>query len=140
MKSMKTYGIHNLLEWHGTIHSHGATMKIDFTNGTTTAYGVAPATFMTKDEFTQHFIENSDEFKSGRIKLIRKVQVAGDSEEASKEAQAKPTKSVITYPEVKGTQKAINVLVGYGVDADQVKTKDDARRFAQELNISFPNL
>ena len=134
MKAMKIYGIHGLLEWHGSIHSNGASMHLDFTNGSTTAYGVAPATYMTKNELTQHFIEHSDEFKSGRIKLVRAVEIEDPT------AKTKDGKPIKAYPEVSKTQDAIEVLKGLGVDAASVKTKADAKRFAAELNISFPNL
>ncbi len=143
MKAMKTYGIHGLLEWHGTIHSKGLTMKLDFTNGSTTAYGVAPATFITKDEITQRIIENSDEFKSGRIKLVRKVELPDEEKKGSDKSASKTAADgtvVKEYPEVTGTQKAIEVLKEYGVDAALIKTKADAKRFAAEKNISFPNL
>lgn len=131
---MKIYGIHGLLEWHGSIHSNGASMHLDFTNGSTTAYGVAPATYMTKNELTQHFIEHSDEFKSGRIKLVRAVEIEDPT------AKTKDGKEIKAYPEVSKTQDAIEVLKGLGVDAANVKTKADAKKYAAELNISFPNL
>lgn len=134
MKAMKIYGIHGLLEWHGSIHSNGASMHLDFTNGSTTAYGVAPATYMTKNELTQHFIEHSDEFKSGRIKLVRAVEIEDPT------AKTKDGKGIKEYPEVTKTQDAIEVLKGLGVDAANVKTKADAKKYAEELNISFPNL
>lgn len=143
MKAMKTYGIHGLLEWHGTIHSKGLTMKLDFTNGSTTAYGVAPATFITKDEITQHIIENSNEFKSGRIKLVRSVELPDEEKKGGDKSASKATadgKSIKAYPEVTKTQEAIEVLKEYGVDSAEVKTKADAKRFAAENNISFPNL
>ena len=134
MKALKIYGIHGLLEWHGSIHSNGASMHLDFTNGSTTAYGVAPATYMTKNELTQHFIEHSDEFKSGRIKLVRAVEIEDPT------AKTKDGKEIKAYPEVSKTQDAIEVLKGLGVDAANVKTKADAKKYAAELNISFPNL
>lgn len=81
MKVMKIYGMRGLLEWHGTVHSNGIKMKVDFTNGSVTAYGVAPATFITKDTLTQHIMENSDEFKSGRIRLERTVPLPGEVDE-----------------------------------------------------------
>ena len=134
MKALKIYGIHGLLEWHGSIHSNGASMHLDFTNGSTTAYGVAPATYMTKNELTQHFIEHSDEFKSGRIKLVRAVEIEYPT------AKTKDGKAIKAYPEVSKTQDAIEVLKGLGVDAANVKTKADAKKYAAELNISFPNM
>lgn len=78
MKAMKIYGMRGLLEWHGTVHSKDIRMKVDFTNGSVTAYGVAPATFITNDTLTQTIIENSDEFKSGRIRLERTVPLPGE--------------------------------------------------------------
>lgn len=82
MAYVKTYGINGLLEWHGIINSNGIKMRADFTNGSVTAYGVAPATFTTKHELTQHIIENSDEFKSGRIRLVSKTLILGSENEA----------------------------------------------------------
>lgn len=101
MKYKKTYGINGLLEWHGIIVSQGVRMKVDFTNGSVTAYGVAPATFTTSNEMTQHIIENSDKFKSGRIRIVRSVPLPGADEEIvatqvqEKKAEA-PTKSADT--------------------------------------------
>jgi len=80
MKAKKVYGIHGLLEWHGVVVSPGAKMKVDFTNGSVTAYGVSPATFVTSDPLTQHIMENSEQFKGGRIKLIQVIQLPGDDD------------------------------------------------------------
>lgn len=136
MKAMKIYGIHGLLEWHGTIHSHGIKMQVDFTNGSTTAYGVAPATFMTKDELTQRIIENSEEFKSGRIRIERTVPI----EEDKKPAEAKKSGEK-AYPEVTGTQKAKEILQKvYNYDVTNIRSKAEAIEAAKKLNISFPNL
>lgn len=100
MKAIKTYGINGLLEWHGTLQSHGIKMKVDFTNGSVTAYGVAPATFTTKDELTQHIIENSEMFKKGRIKVIKSVMLP---EEQPKQ-QPKPA-AMAPKPEPTGDAK-----------------------------------
>lgn len=80
MIQIKTYGIIGLMEWHGQITSGGIKMKIDFTNGGMTAYGTTPATFTTKHKLTQHIIENSNEFKSGRIYLVSKTDIAEESD------------------------------------------------------------
>ena len=89
MKYVKTYGIEGLLEWHGLIESHGVNMKVDFTNGSVTAYGVAPATFTTKNELTQHIIENSQKFKDGRIRLIKSTPIPGSDEKPKTKAAPK---------------------------------------------------
>ena len=115
-------------------------MKIDFTNGSTTAYGVAPATYITKDELTQHFIENSDEFKSGRIKLVRTTPLPDAVVASSKGASnAKGTAKV--YPDVTKTQEAKEVLQNeYGYDVSQIKSKAQAHEAASKLGVAFPNL
>ena len=100
MKAIKTYGIYGLLEWHGYVEGNGVKMKVDFTNGSATAWGVAPATFTTKHELTQLIIENSDMFKKGRIKIVRSTPLP---EENKAETKAKPAtaqpKPAETQPE-----------------------------------------
>lgn len=136
MKAIKTYGINGLLEWHGTLHSGGVKLRVDFTNGSTTAYGVAPATFMTKDELTQRLIENSDEFKSGRVRLVRTVQLPDEQT-----ASGKAASGAKTYPEVTKTQEAKEILQSeYHYDATNIRSKADVHEAAKKLNISFPNL
>lgn len=45
------------------------------------------------------------------------------------------------YEEVRRTQEANKVLVQeYGIDKEVLKSKEDALRVADGLNISFPNL
>ena len=100
MKYIKTYGIYGLLEWHGVVKAGSATMKVSFTNGTTTAYGVSPATYITKDEATQFVIENSDKFKSGRIKLISKRELPFEGgNEPEQHTAAKPAEPAADAPE-----------------------------------------
>lgn len=138
MKALKTYGIHGLLEWHGTIHSNGMTMQLDFTNGSTTAYGIAPASYSTKNELTQHIIENSDEFKSGRIRLIRSIVLAEDKKPA---ANSKDGKTAKDYKEVTKTQEAKDILQKeYGYNVENIRSKAQAHEAAKAVGISFPNL
>lgn len=137
MKSLKIYGIHGLLEWHGIIHSNGVQMRVDFTNGSTTAYGVAPATYQTKDELTQRIIENSDEFKSGRIRLVRKIELPDDTPRDFLNTDA----AVKTYPDITKTQEAKDILQKeYNYNVASIRSKADVHTAAKELNIAFPNL
>lgn len=85
---IKTYGIKGLLEWHGIVSAGKINMEVSFTNGSTTSVGVSPASFITKDELTQFVIENSDQFKNGRIVLVREIEVPDD--EATKVRMKKP--------------------------------------------------
>lgn len=53
----------------------------------------------------------------------------------------KTSKPKAVYKDVTTTQKAKTILAeSYGIDADTIATKADAKRIAAELNISFPNL
>lgn len=69
-KYIKTYGIRGLLEWYGTVSFGSMRLNVSFTNGSVTAYGVAPATFTTKNELHQFIIENSADFEKGRIFVV----------------------------------------------------------------------
>ena len=46
-------------------------MKVSFTGGSATAWGVGSAIFTTKDPLTQFVIENSEKFKHGLIRIER---------------------------------------------------------------------
>lgn len=61
-------GLH---EWHGTLRVGGISMKVSFTGGSATAWGVGSATFTTKDPLTQFVIENSEKYKHGLIRIER---------------------------------------------------------------------
>lgn len=67
----KTYGIYGLTEITVMIPAGKARIKIHFTGGTLTGYGVNPATYTTANANVQAMIENSPQFRSGRIKRIR---------------------------------------------------------------------
>jgi hypothetical protein len=69
---LKTYGVDNLMDWDAEIETGKAKVRVHFTGGTATAYGVTPALYTTNNPFIQAVIENSNYFKTKRIKLIRK--------------------------------------------------------------------
>lgn len=144
---IKTYGINGLAEWYGKLTVGTISVDVEFTGGTASPSGARPAYMVVKDPIKQFVIENSKEFKSGFIHLEMQQEVAGSHPRQAvpknEPTAAFPKKSgvnVKVYPEVTGTQKAIEVLKGLGVDTTNVKTKADAKRIAEELNISFPNL
>lgn len=93
---IKTYGINGLLEWHGTLHTGNTRMNVSFRGGTVTGYGVAPAMFTTKDEFTQYVIENSEQYKKKRIFLVRERVVPGTENTQTQKPQE--TEEVVDTP------------------------------------------
>lgn len=77
----KTYGVSGLMEWGAAIPVGKATMKVHFSGGSLTGYGVTPATFTTEDPMKQMIIEKSDYFKSGKIFVVREMEGTGKYKE-----------------------------------------------------------
>lgn len=74
-RTKTTYGVYNLIEWHALLRMGKATVKIPFTGGGITTQGVTPATFTTEDPVIQFAIERSPEFRVGKIKVVRRVNL-----------------------------------------------------------------
>ena len=133
----KTYGVPGKIETVMVLKSGKNDVVINFKGGSIVDFARHPASYATTNPIHQAIIENSAEFKRGEIKLLGVIEVGGNATAA---APKKSGAGVKEYPEVTKTQEAIEVLKEYGVDAADVKTKADAKRFAAEKNISFPNL
>lgn len=90
-----TYGALRLVDWVAQIKAGAATVRVHFTGGALTSYGVTPAEYTTSNPFIQKVIENSSYFKEGRIIVLRRTTV----EESKKPApQPKTEKSVVETP------------------------------------------
>ena len=83
-----TYGAPRLVDWVAQIKAGAATVRVHFTGGALTSYGVTPAEYTTGNPFIQKVIENSSYFKEGRIILLRRTQV-----EEPKNPTPKPKKA-----------------------------------------------
>ena len=70
-----TYGVERLVDWVARLKAGRATVTVHFTGGALTSLGVTPAEYTTSHPFMQKVIEGSAEFKSGRIKVIRRRKV-----------------------------------------------------------------
>lgn len=66
----KTYGVSGLMEWTVLIPAGSMFLRVCFSGGTLTGYGISPATFTTSDPAVQRIIEGSDLFRSGRIMTL----------------------------------------------------------------------
>lgn len=88
----KTYGAPNYMDWVAQIKAGSATVRVHFTGGALSVYGVTPAEYTTSNAFIQTVIEKSQYFKQGRIKLLKSVEIADTTPAVSKTA-AKPTKA-----------------------------------------------
>lgn len=88
-KKRITYGVHGMMEYQSIIKIGRATLKVLFTDGSITAIGQNPAKYTTSDFLVQHAIENSSEFKRGRITVVDTIEL--DEEVHIERNPAKPS-------------------------------------------------
>lgn len=67
----KTYGVSGMVEWTVLIPVGRSSVRIRFTGGSISGYGVTPATYTTDNPALMHLIENSQLFRRKRITLLR---------------------------------------------------------------------
>ena len=75
------------MDWTTQIKVGKGAVSVHFTGGALTAYGVTPAKFSTSNTFFQNVIENSEQFKSGRIQLLGTMEVADDAATKARKAR-----------------------------------------------------
>jgi len=78
-----------MMEYQSIIKIGTATLKVLFTDGSMTAIGQNPAKYSTSDFLVQHAIENSSEFKRGRITVVDTIEL--DEEVRIERNPAKPS-------------------------------------------------
>ena len=83
----KTYGVSGLMDWTTQIKAGKGSVSVHFTGGALTAYGVTPAKYSTCNPFFQSVIENSNQFKSGRIELLGTMEVPDDAATKARKAR-----------------------------------------------------
>lgn len=88
-KKRITYGVYGMMEYQSIIKIGRATLKVLFTDGSMTAIGQNPAKYTTSDFLVQHAIENSSEFKRGRITVVGTIEL--DEEVRIERNPAKPS-------------------------------------------------
>lgn len=88
-KKRITYGVYGMMEYQAIIKIGRATLKVMFTDGSITAMGQSPAQYTTSDFIVQHAIENSSDFKKGRIHVVSTIEL--DEELHIERNPAKPS-------------------------------------------------
>lgn len=114
-----------MMEYQSIIKIGRATLKVLFTDGSMTAIGQNPAKYTTSDFLVQHAIENSSEFKRGRITVVDTIEL--DEEVRIERNPAKPSTQQAPSPaEVKPVAAtAAKVEEPQGI-ADEPTEKTDA--------------
>lgn len=77
-KKRITYGVYGMMEYQAIIKIGRATLKVLFTDGSMTSIGQNPAKYTTSDFLMQHAIENSSDFKRGRIQVVNTIELDED--------------------------------------------------------------
>lgn len=97
-KTIKTYGVNGLMEWHARLPLGKTTLLVDFTGGSLTGYGVSPATYTTGNEVVQRVFESSRPYREGKIRLLRSVtQTVGATAKAREGALPSPAPAGTTH-------------------------------------------
>ncbi len=79
------------MDWVAQIKAGAATVKVHFTGGALTVYGVTPAEYTTTSPFIQEVIEQSKYFKEGRITLLKRITLPDSTTSPKpKKVQKKP--------------------------------------------------
>ena len=74
-KKRITYGVSGMMEYQCLIRFGRNMLKVTFTGGSMNAIGVTPATYTTNSFLIQQAIENSNEFKRGRIRIVNTIEL-----------------------------------------------------------------
>lgn len=155
MKTKKTYGVSGLMEWSAMIPAGSARMHIHFSGGALTGYGVTPAEYSTDDLLVQRIIESSDYFKTGKIQLLRAVEVEGKNREVLGKKNVKPVvaqqdtlpeepedaEKALTEVAVSDLEEAKEYLVEqFGIARSKLRSKVTINESARENGIVFTGI
>ncbi len=90
-----------MMEYQAVIKVGRNNMKVNFSDGSVSAMGVNPATFTTENFMVQHAIENSSDYKRGRIKTVNVIELNEDLCIESNNAEVKTENETAEVSEAK---------------------------------------
>lgn len=119
-----------MMEYQCIIRFGKNALKVTFTGGSMNAIGVTPATFTTDSFLIQQAIENSSEYKRGRIRVVGEVDL--DEEVRIERAVAAPVK-----PEVEDAESIADIAnTADAADAAMTEVEfscnDDAKDYLEQ--------
>lgn len=120
------------MEWVALIECGKATVKVHFSGGSLTGYGVTPAEFTTQNPMTQAIIENSKEFKNGKIFLLREIEGTGKFKEFVRGQHANDGNHL------GGQAATASAIAGTALDADGTSKAPTAASVDDEEPMSDP--
>lgn len=141
-KKRITYGVSGMMEYQSLIRFGKNTLKVTFTGGSMNAIGVTPATFTTGNFLIQQAIENSSEYKRGRIRIVSTIELdeelrierAAAAPAPMKSEQAKESDAPATTEEADGEQTEAEETEETATPMTQVEfsCNDDAKDYLEQ--------
>lgn len=158
-----TYGAPRYMDWVAQLKAGAATVRIHFTGGALTAYGVTPAEYTTTNPVVQRVIEQSQYYKEGRIVKLRSTTVADPKGVSKPKKTIEKPQTPTPTPAVAGTEptepetpaeetpaeglKEVEVSClqdvqdylqqNFGISSYKVRSKAAAQRAASEHGVMF---
>lgn len=143
----KTYGVSGLIDWQAQIKAGKASLIVTFTGGGLTSYGVTPAQYTTENILFQKIIENSKEFKKGKIKLLRTIPLnptadvnANTVTDLADVRKVVPKENLRAIEGVQNCSDARIWLKEHKNVSVVGKSKQEIVEIAAANGVSFPNL
>lgn len=123
--------MYGFIERYISVNLGKGSISFSFVDGVINSAGIKPATFATSSAYEQYLIENLEDFKNGKIKLIN---VTGEPM-ATSETKKEKTK----VDSVTNLQEARNYLLAMGVEMKDISKKEGVIATAESMGIEFPN-
>lgn len=143
----KTYGVSGLIDWQAQIKAGKASLIITFTGGGLTSYGVTPAQYTTENILYQKVIENSKDFRRGKIKLLRTVPLSDTADITSNSVtDLEEVRKVVPKEKMHVVESVQNcsdarIWLKEHKDVSVVgKSKQEIIEIAEKHGVVFPNL
>ncbi len=141
-KKRITYGVYGMMEYQALIKIGKATLKVLFTDGSLTAFGQNPAKYTTSDFLVQHAIENSSDFKRGRITVVNsteldeEVRIERNPAKASAEAEAQLTDAPTANAEASVETPAVEAGTASEAVADTPSPEEEPAEGVTEVEFT----
>ena len=146
MKTIVVYATPNLMEWGMNVKVGKTTVHVFFQGGQPQQNSGKPAQFRTDNPILQHAIENSPEFKSGRIYRKTEYVAEGESEvKVLSPTPAQESEKGNVESEKRLVKVEVNVLPdaqaylkeNFGIPAMKIKNQEQADRAALQRGVEF---
>lgn len=136
-----------MMEYQAIIKIGRATLKVLFTDGSLTAFGQNPAKYTTSDFVVQHAIENSSDFKRGRITVVNSIEldeevriernpVKASTQQVPAPAEAKPVAAAAKVEDGTADEPSDEANAGEAEAIAPTDTEDTAEETAEETTTA----